>query len=49
MADLAPFALLAIAMYARMLGVRTWQQRSPLGGPVFGLVMLLLAIWVGAA
>jgi diguanylate cyclase (GGDEF)-like protein/PAS domain S-box-containing protein len=48
MAYLAPFALLAIAVYTLMLGVRTWQQRSTLGGPVFGLVMLMLAIWVGA-
>jgi diguanylate cyclase (GGDEF)-like protein/PAS domain S-box-containing protein len=48
MAYLAPFGLLAIAVYTLMLGVRTWQQRSTLGGPVFALVMLMLAIWVGA-
>jgi diguanylate cyclase (GGDEF)-like protein len=48
MGYLAPFGLLAIAVYTLALSVRTWQQRSTLGGPIFGGVMLMLAIWVAA-
>jgi diguanylate cyclase (GGDEF)-like protein len=48
MAYLAPFGLLAVALYTLLIGMRTWQQRAALGGPYFGLVMFMLAIWVAA-